>query len=322
MQFRKQDYTETSEDPRVAEAIREAHRFCLKLAPNMKEQFDDALSKFQVIVCGQDKNYKILFNDKFYDFKLTAQGESTTCIKKGEEGSFETIAVYDTTSKQAIIHETLHAFSAKMGKTEQGGLYFKKGAKYTEYDKEGKESERGHLLNETITDALASRAIGDIGPSRKGGYGYNVMMADLLIGEKIENNSLIQDVYFGNGNIFAENFNKTLINSQVKFSDYEQDFDVESDKSYELLKGAVEYNLRKASSSEEIDKVYAFQQKIINFYKSRGESIEGEKILDPVEDETTCMMDNLLNIADKMQKQCKSNLVAQRIATKQIVNQG
>ena len=322
MQFRKQDYTETSENPRIAEAIHEAHLFAKKLVPDMQEQFDDALSKFQVIVCGENRNYKVLFYDKFYDFKLTAQGESTTCVKKDEDGTFETIAVFDTSSKQAIIHEALHSFSAKMDKTGQGVLYFKKGACYREYDKEGHETIRGDLLNETITDALASRAIGGIGPSRKGGYNYNVMMADLLIGENVENNSLIKDVYFGNGNTFADDFNKTLISSRVKFPEYEEDFDVESDKSYELLKGAIEYNLRKASSSAEIDKVYAFQQKIINFYKSRGETIEGEKILSPVENETISAMNNLLNFADKIQKQCKINLVAQKLVTKQIINEG
>lgn len=320
MQFRKQDYTETSEDLRIAEAIREAHLFAKKLMPSKQNDFDETFDKLQVLVCGTDKNYKVFEDGKFYDFKLWARGQSVTCINHKDDKieSFETIAVFDTTERQAIIHETLHAFSAEVGKTEKDGLYIKKGAYYKEYDSKGHEIiNKGNLLNETITDALASRAIGDIGPGRNGGYGYHVMMADLFIGEKVENNFFIQDVYFGRGNKFAEDFNKTLISSQVKFSDYEQDFNVESNESYELLKGVVEYNLRKASSADEIDKVYAFQQKVINFYKSRGETIEGKEILDVVEDETTCMMDNLLKFAGKTQKQCKSNLVAQKMITKQ-----
>lgn len=341
MQFRKQDSEDkidgnhldkNSRDAyfRIAKDICDAHRFANRLMPSKHNDFDETFNKLQVIVCRKDSDYKVdgkfydyrVFEDgKFYDHQITGvQGQSVTCINHRDDQieAIETIAVFDRVPRQAVIHETLHALSTEVGKTEKDGLYIKKGAYYKEYDsKEHEIINKGNLLNETITDALASRAIGDIGPGRKGGYGYNVMMADLLIGEKIENNSLIQDVYFGNGNIFAEDFNKTLINSQVKFSDYEQDFYVESDKSYELLKGAVEYNLRKASSSEEIDKVYAFQQKIINFYKSRGESIEGEKILDLVEDDTICMMDNLLKFADKMQKQCKSNLVAQKMITKQ-----
>lgn len=341
MQFRKQDSEDkidwhhldkNSRDAyfRIAKDICDAYRFANRLMPSKHNDFDETFDKLQVIVCRKDSDYKVdgkfydyrVFEDgKFYDYQIRGvQGQSVTCTNHRDDQieAIETIAVFDRVPRQVVIHETLHALSTEVGKTEKGGEYIKKGASHNEYDNKGNTViSKGHLLNETITDALASRAIGDIGPCRDGGYGYHVMMADLFIGENVENNFFIQDVYFGRGDNFADDFNKTLISSKVKFSDYEQDFSVTSDGSYELLKGVVEYNLRKASSSDEIDKTYAFQQKVINFYKSRGETIEGKEILDAVDDSTICMMDNLLKFADKMQKQCKSNLVAQKMITKQ-----
>lgn len=51
-------------------------------------------------------------------------------------------------------------------------------------------------------------------------YVSQVLMADLLIGENIENNFFVQNTYFGKAENFDEDFNKTIKTSNVKFSDY------------------------------------------------------------------------------------------------------
>lgn len=81
------------------------------------------------------------------------------------------------------------------------------------------------------------------------------------------------------------------------------------------MRGAVEYNLRKAKTFEEIDSVYGFQQKVINIYKNGG------LYTNFMENDDINRMNNLLKFADNMQKQCKTNLNTQKMAIKSTLNE-
>lgn len=130
-------------------------------------------------------------------------------------------------SCHVITHEVLHAFSSDSGITDSGNGFIKVGARYCEEDKEGNITVNiGNDLNESITDALASRTLGRVGPGIDAGYASQVIIADLLIGETVGNNAFIQGVYLGEGNRFAEDFDKTIKTSKVKFSQYMQNFKV------------------------------------------------------------------------------------------------
>ena len=323
MIFRKPDHSETQEDAKIAEILKSAKNFARKVAPdNWQENIEKIYTDLTVVLCDGNRTFKAFQDGKLIDTKFSAAAvKFWENIDTKEYTTTQGIAIFPTASSHVITHEVLHAFSSDAGKTENGGGYIKVGSKYAEFDKDGNiVSRTNEDLNETITDALASRAYGRIGPGTNAGYASQVIIADLLIGENIEDNAFIQDVYFGKSEKFAEDFDKTVKASKVKFADYLQGFKVlgsEEDnlKSDELLKGAIEYNLRKATTAEEIDNVYTFQQKIINFYKDGGITTNF------MEDEDIARMKNLLKFADKMQKQCKSNLVAQKMVTKQVVNE-
>ena len=322
MIFRKPDHSETQEDAKIAEILKSAKNFAQKIAPdNWKEKIEKIYTDLTVVLCDANRTYKYLLDGELKETKFSASAAAVKFWENGDTKEYTTtqgIAILPTASSHVITHEALHAFSSDSGKTENGGRYIKVGSKYAEIDKNDNiVAETNDDLNEAITDSLASRAYGRIAPGTHLGYGPQVIMADLLIGEKIEDNAFIQDVYFGKSEKFAEDFDKTIKTSKVKFADYLQGFKVfgsEEDvqKSDEMLKGVVEYNLRKAQTTEEIDEVHAFQQKVINFYKDGGISF--------IETEDIDRMENLLKFADKMQKQCKSNLVAQNFVTRQIIN--
>lgn len=324
MIFRKPDHSETQEDAKIAEILKSAKNFAQKIAPdNWKEKIEKIYTDLTVVLCDGNRTFKALQDGKLKETEFSAAAvRFWENIDTKEYTTTQGIAIFPTASSHVITHEALHAFSSDAGKTENGGGYIKVGSKYAEFDKNGNIVARTNDdLNETITDALASRAHGRIGPGTNAGYVSQVIMADLLIGEKIEDNAFIQDVYFGKSEKFAEDFDKTIKASKVKFADYLQGFKVlgseeDNQKSDEMLKGAVEYNLRKAQTTEEIDEVHAFQQKVINFYKDGGITTNF------MEKEDIDRMENLLKFADEMQKQCKSNLVAQNFVTKQIINEG
>ena len=324
MIFRKPDHSETQEDVKIAEILKSAKNFAQKIAPdNRKDNIEKIYTDLTVVLCDGNRAFKALQDGKLKETKFSAAAvKFWENIDTKEYTTTQGIAIFPTASSHVITHESLHAFSSDAGKTENGGGYIKVGSRYAEFDKNGNIVARTNEdLNEAITDALASRAHGRIGPGTNAGYVSQVIMADLLIGEKIEDNAFIQDVYFGKSEKFAEDFDKTIKTSKVKFADYLQGFKVlgseeDNQKSDEMLKGVVEYNLRKAQTTEEIDEVHAFQQKVINFYKDGGITTNF------IETEDIDRMENLLKFADKMQKQCKSNLVAQNFVTKQIINEG
>ncbi len=323
MIFRKSDYSETQEDPKIAGILKSAKDFARKISPDdWKDKVDEIYKDLTVVLCDNNRSCKRLENGKLCDVKVPAGAAAYKFFASSDSRSYKTtqgIAICSQASNHIITHEVLHAFSSNSGKTENGGGYIKIGSRYTEFDGRGNiVTTTSADLNEAITDALASRANGRVGPGANAGYASQVIVADLLMGEKVENNAFIQDVYFGKSKKFAEDFDKTLKTSKVKFSDYLQSFRIlgseeDTQKSDELLKGAVEYNLRKAATSEEIDKVYAFQQKVIHIYK------DGGLYTNFMEAEDIARMESLLKFADKMQKQCKSNLVAQKFANKQAV---
>ncbi|MBQ8465796.1 MAG: hypothetical protein IJ545_07295 [Alphaproteobacteria bacterium] len=323
MIFRKPDHSETQEDAQITEIIKSAKYFAQKIAPdNWKENVEKIYNELTVVLCDGNRTFKALQDGKLKDIKFSAAAvKFWENIDTNEYTTSQGIAILPKASPHVITHESLHAFSSDAGKTDDGGGYIKVGSKYAEFDREGSIVKRTNDdLNETITDALTSRALGRIGPNAGASYASQVIMADLLMGEKLEDNAFIQDVYFGKSEKFAEDFDKTIKASKVKFADYLQGFKIlgseeDNKKSDKLLKGAVEYNLRKAKTAEEIDHIYAFQQKIINFYKDGGITTNF------MEDEDISRMENLLKFADKMQKQCKSNLVAQQMIEKQFVNE-
>ena len=327
MIFRNPDHTETQEDIRIAEILESARDFAQKIAPeDSRIKIDQIYNDLSVVLC-KNRVFKCIHNGHLVDTEFSSVRGGIPAGAVMFWDNFDSkkctsnlgIAIFPTSGAHIITHEALHAFSSDIGKTKNGGEFMKVGSKYTECDDKGDIIVKTSVdLNESITDALASRSQGHIGPSSGAGYAQQLIMADLLMGEKVENNFFIQDVYFGRGEKFAADFDKTVKTSKVKFAGYLQDFRVlgseeENQKSDELLKGAVEYNLRKAQTAEEIDKVYAFQQRVINLYKDGGITTNF------MEDEDIARMENLLKFADKMQKQCKSNLVAQRMAAQQKV---
>ncbi len=323
MIFRNSDHSEIQEDARIAEILKLAREFAMKIAPvDWKEKVEEIYTDLTVVLYDSDRTFKALHDGKLKNIKISAAaGKFWENVDTREYTTTQGIAIHPTSSSHVITHEALHAFSSDTGKMENGGGYLKVGSRYSEFDKDGNVvAETNDDLNEAITDALTSRAHGRIGPGTEASYASQVIMADLLMSENIEDNTFICDVYFGKSEKFAEDFNKTIKASKVKFADYLHGFKVigseeDNQKSDEMLKGAVEYNLRKAHTAEEIDKMYAFQQKVIHFYKDGGITT------DFMETEDIARMENLLKFADKMQKQCKSNLVAQNFATKQTIQE-
>ena len=319
MIFRKSDHVETSEDTRIAEIIKSAKEFAVKIASDdCKEDIKERYDNLTVILCDGSRTFKSIKDGNLLDRSFNAA--AIAFFENIDTNSYTTdpaIAVLSEANSHVITHEVLHAFSSETGKTENGGKYIKMGSHYIECDNEENVIKRHNEdLNESITDALTSRAHGRIGPGTNAGYASQVIMADLLIGENVEDNFFIQDVYFRKGEKFTEDFDRIIKASNINFADYLQGFKVigseeDSQKSDEMLKGAVEYNLRKARTSEEIDKVYAFQQKVINLYKDGGITTNF------MENEDISRMENLLAFADKIQKQCKNNLRVQNFAIKQ-----
>lgn len=305
------DYTETQANIKIQTYLQSVKLFAQKLAPAKKDQIDIIEQNLSVIV----------MYDRGGKYKYKYYGHLEEMGMNGARGHFfwdnvDTeqflpnggIAVYDSITPHTLVHESLHAFSSESGRTANKGYYFKSGSHIQEFDNNAS-TNLGKDLNEAITDALASRFFGNIGPDpeNRGGYGSQVIMADLLIGEQIENNFFIQDVYFGKSQEFSKEFDKVINSSNVKFADYLQGFRVlgsetDNTKSDMLLKTAIEYNLKKAKTPTEIDNVYAFQQKIINFYKNGG------IITGFMEQEDIERLDNLLKFANTTYKTCKLKL--------------
>lgn len=325
MIFRKPDWSESEKDPRIAEIIESAMLFMQKIAPDKwQEKIDEIDNNLTIVLVNNSLNCKALRNGELCNCKVPSGAAAYKFFASSDSKLFKTtqgVAVRHHASYHVITHEVLHAFSSDSGITDSGNGFIKVGARYCEEDKEGNITVNiGNDLNESITDALASRTLGRVGPGIDAGYASQVIIADLLIGETVENNAFIQGVYLGEGNRFAEDFDKTIKTSKVKFSQYMQNFKVigseeDTRKSDELLRGAVEYNLRKAKTFEEIDSVYGFQQKVINIYKNGG------LYTNFMENDDINRMNNLLKFADNMQKQCKTNLNTQKMAIKSTLNE-
>ena len=321
MIFRKPDYLEIQEDTRITDVIKSVKCFAQRIAPEYwRENIEKIYDDLTVVLCDARRTFKHCKDGELKDVKFSAAAvRFWENIDSKEYTSTQGIAILQMADEHVITHETLHAFSSVSNKLENGGGYLKVGSRYNEYDEYGNVViSTTNDLNESITDALTSRAYGHVGPGVNAGYAAQVIMADLFIGENVEDNVFIQDVYFGKSEKFAEDFDKTIKTSKVKFADYLQGFSVvgsneKCQKSDEMLKGVIEYKLRKAKTAEEIDKVYKFQQKVINLYKDGGSTTNF------MDTEDIVRMENLLKFADKMQKQCKSNLVAQKNAIKQSI---
>ncbi len=321
MIFRNPDYLEIQEDTTIAEVIKSVKCFAQRIAPEYwRENIEKIYDDLTVVLCDARRIFKHSKDGELKNVKFSAAAvKFWENIDSKEYTSTQGIAILPMADAHVITHEALHAFSSISNKLENGGGYLKVGSRYSEYDEYGNEViSTTNDLNESITDALTSRAYGRVGPGVNAGYAAQVIMADLFIGENVEDNIFIQDLYFGKSEKFAEDFDKTIKTSKVKFADYLQGFSVvgsneECQKTDEMLKGAIEYKLRKAKTSEEIDKVYKFQQKVINLYKDGGCTTNF------MDTEDIVRMENLLKFADKMQKQCKSNLVAQKNAIKQSI---
>ncbi len=308
MIFRKQDYTPTEVNPQLEAKISKVQDFARKIAPDdWKAKIDSISENMTVIVCESGLIHKTMSNGKLKDVKLAAGAHKFfTDINEADYSTNQGVALRMGASDHVIAHEVLHAFSSETGKTENYG-FIKTGAKYSKYDNKGNTLiSQGLDLNEAITDALASRFNGKIGPNAGCSYVSQVIMADLLMGENLENNNFIHDVYFGVSENFARDFNKTVQVADVNFQEYLNGFSVtgtedNQKKADKLLKGAVEYNLRKAKTPEEIEKVFAFQTKVIDFYKNGGFDTGF------IEDEEIARLEELTTFAEEMKKQCKSN---------------
>lgn len=313
MIFRKQDYTPVESNPQIETKINEVKEFALKIAPdNWKEKINDIAQKMTVIVCENGPTHKAMHNGKLKDMKLSSSAGAHKFFTDSNDSDFSAnqgVAFRIGVSNHIIAHEVLHAFSSESGKTETGN-FIKTGASYVEEDNNGQiKIRKGTDMNEAITDALASRFQGKFGPNTEGAsYVSQVIMADLLMGENIEDNSFIHDVYFGKSENFIQDFNKTVKTADVKFEEFLSGFKVvgtEDDckKADNLLKGAIEYNLRKAQTVEEIERIFAFQSKIIDFYRN------GELATGFIENEDIVRLDKLKIFAGKMRNMCKSAFI-------------
>lgn len=310
MIFRKQDYTPVESDPQIEAKINEVKEFALKIAPdNWKEKINDIAQKMTVIVCENGSKHKVMHNGKLKDMNLSSAAGAHKFFTDVNDVDFscnQGVAFRKNVSNHVIAHEVLHAFSSESGRVDGAG-FVKTGASYTEEDGNGQvKVRRGSDINEAITDALASRFRGKFGPNTEGAsYVSQVIVADLLIGENVENNNFIHDVYFGKSENFIRDFNKTVKTADINFEDYLSGFKVigtedESKKSDKLLRGAIEYNLKKAQTVEEIESVFAFQTKVIDFYRN------GELSTGFLEDEDVARLDKLKVFAGKMRNTCKS----------------
>lgn len=319
MIFRNPDYTPSEQNSKFETLIKDVKAFAKRIAPeNKREAIDYIEQNLSVIICDKDRTHKCFFNGKLRDQKLREIAHCFwTDVNIQEMSGNQGIALFEGANGEIVAHESLHTFSSEIGKLPEGG-FFKNGTDYVELNTvKGKWGTYiGTDLNESVTDALASRFCGKIGPTSRAGYASQVLMADLLIGEKIENNFFVQNAYFGKIENFAEDFDTTIKTSKVKFSDYMDGFSVfgtkeDNQKSDNLLQAAIEYNLRKAKTEKDINQIYDFQKKVINYYKDGGIKTNF------MEDDDFARMENLLTFADKMQKQSKSNLLAQKMLSLQ-----
>ncbi|MBD5405966.1 hypothetical protein HDR59_05465 [bacterium] len=308
------------EKPGIVKIIEFTKIFAQTIAPdNMKEKIDAIYENLTVVECDDNGCFSSFVDGHS---KYNRLYSSYGCcffdnVNTKEYTATSSIALRLYSDRHVIKHEALHAFSSEYGKSKTGRFYDKCGASYSERDnKQNIIIEIGNDLNEAITDALASRVDGSIGPGY-GYYGAQVLIGDLLIGETVDNNSFIQDVYFNNGHKFAEDFDRTITVSGVKFAEYLKDFRVvlgnakDKENADKLLMGAIEYNLKKAKTSEDIDNVYNFQKRVINFYKDGGEKTHFTK------DEDIARLENILEFAEKIQNQCKLNLMIQNTISNQ-----
>ncbi len=312
MIFRSPDYSETTPNKELESIIKHVFDFVTKIAPTTKiKQIQKIEDNLAVIVCDNTLVHKYLNNGTLQNQKLTAAAHCFWTNIDTEKGSADQGLAFRSKGidEHKIAHETLHAFSSELGKTSTGG-YIKRGSHYatTKANFIDTIENQGSVLNEAITEALASRFRGTVGPGPGAGYGSLVLLADLLIGEKLENNLFLQDVYWGLGNKFAKDFDKTVQTSQVKFTDYLKPFVIcgtpeDNLKSDDLLHGAIEYNLKKATSTQEIDQVYKFQEKIITFYR------DGFISTGIVEDQDIERMNNLIQFANKIYKKSKLDIL-------------
>lgn len=319
MIFRNPDYSKTEPNKEIESIIKQVFYFVIKLIPaTQAKQIKETEKKLSVIICNDTLIHKHVHNGVLQDTKLIASAHKFwTDIDTNNMSANQGIALRpNCKNKHTIAHETLHAFSSSMGKTPNGG-YVKVGSLYTITDDTMHKTVESHgsVLNEAITDALASRFQGTIGPGTGAGYGPLVLLADLLIGEELENNLFLQDVYWGMGNKFEKDFDKTVKTSQIKFANYLKPFVIcgtpeDNLNSDNLLQGAIEYKLRKAQTLQEIDKTYAFQQEIINFYKNGG------WVTGFIEDTDIERMDNLLKFAKKIRLHQKLKITNKNQANK------
>ena len=313
MIFRNPDYSETHPTKEFESIIKRVFEFVKKIAPTTQtEKIQETEQNLSVIVCDETLIHKYLKNGILQNQKLNDAAHCFwTDIDTEHPSASQGIAFRPNgLEEHKIAHEILHAFSSEIGKTPNGG-YVKRGPHYVTADSNliNTIESKGSVLNEAITDALASRFRGTIGPGPGAGYGSLVLLADLLIGEKLENNLFLQDVYWGFGNKFSQDFDKTIKTPQAKFADYLKPFVIcgtpeDNLKSDNLLCGAIEYNLRKAATVQEIDNVYNFQTQIITFYR------DNFMLTGIIEDEDIERMNKLIKFADNMHKKCKFDVLS------------
>lgn len=276
MIFRDSNYTPIANDQNIEEYLMELKGFAKNLAPNeWQTKIDDACQNLSIVTIDtKTRKHKRTVDGKLLDMTLSAAAHKfRDNINNKESSCTQAIAIHPNgASPHILAHEALHAFSDEIGKNETGGNFVKSGAHFVQTDElDNVVINRGLDLNESITDALASRFNKKIGPGSGAGYSDNVIIADLLMGENPEKNDFIKNVYWGNGESFTQDFNNTIKSADIKFEDYYKSFKiVQSPNASELLKGALEYGLRKAKTPKELDDTHAFQQEVLDFYRDGG----------------------------------------------------
>ena len=316
MIFRDSNHLPIENKQDTERLLNSVKEFAQRLAPaEWQEKIDNIYQNLTVVTFDIDtKTHKQkvdgelleakMFNAAAHKFRDNIDMEEYTCTQG--------IAIHpDGSSQHVIVHEALHAFSDEIGRNDDG-CFIKCGAHFRQKDKSGAKLivDRGSDLTESITDALASRFREKLGPNGGASYADNVIVADLLMGKNIENNLFLQNVHWGDGKEFTTDFNNTINSANVKFEDYYDNFRVvSSDNASELLKGAIEYGLRKTETSANLEDVYSFQKEVLNLYK------DGGVVTNFMDDENIEMIEDVAEFADKIKQEHKINLLKNRTNT-------
>ena len=297
MNFRDCEYNiiENSDDNK--KIINNIYDFTLGIAPkDSHKKIEKSYEELDVVMISSITGcYPKVADGEIKKIKTNAGGLAFFNNVNNAEGTATTaIAIRKNSSTHVIAHEMLHVLSSEI--TEKGT---KRGTHIREYNnKDEQVLDTGLNLNESITDALASRFNGKFGSGTGAGYGTDVIVADLLMGENLENNKFLQNVYWEDGKNFTEDFNNTVTLSNIKFEDFYNPFKIMyTDNTSDLLMGAVEYKLKKAKTVDELNNVAKFQKETINLYKD-----------DLMEIENIELLGNVQSFADSIKIACVDNL--------------